>query len=275
MEKITGEEILITPELATEWLALNEGNRPIKAHRIKLYARYILAGKWVRHAQGIQFDTDRQLLDGQNRLMAIIAAATPTWMFVAHGVPRESRNWIDTGMNRTASDALAMVGAQNTRDLAAAIRLYIIWKAHDKKKEGRAIGAAFIHPEDIAGWYCDHEEWCNEAITWGRSWEDVASRSLASALYLILSEVDKNDAQVFFEAVGTGANLQRGSPLLALRNRLVTERQRKKGQDKYRQELWFELVFKAWNKFRKQESAFSLSARRKREGGMESYPVPI
>lgn len=109
---------LITPQMAGEWLKqLEEAQekllfrqRPPKEGFIQSYAQDMKAGKWYLHHQGIAFDQNGYLLDGQNRLWAVIRANTPVYMSVTRGVIRtqdeDPMDTIDTGKSRTLSDIL-------------------------------------------------------------------------------------------------------------------------------------------------------------------------
>ena len=61
----------ITPEIAAKYLEKNIHNRPIKPSAIRRYALQMKAKQWLISHQGIAFDTEGNLFDGQNRLLAI------------------------------------------------------------------------------------------------------------------------------------------------------------------------------------------------------------
>lgn len=67
MEPLTMDEVLVTPELAAEWLNHNTRNREKRPKRIAAYARDMAAGRWRRSGEAIKFAPDGTLLDGQNR----------------------------------------------------------------------------------------------------------------------------------------------------------------------------------------------------------------
>jgi len=107
---IRHETILVTPEMARQFLAKNKVNRPLKRAHIASMARDMKRGRFVLTHQGIAVDEDGFLLDGQNRLTAIIEADTPVLMDIAYNVPREYGNVIDSGVSRSFKDALAFDG---------------------------------------------------------------------------------------------------------------------------------------------------------------------
>lgn len=100
--------ILITPEMAKKWLENNPNNRPVKMKRVEAFARDMKAGNWFVTHQGIAFDTDGNLLDGQHRLFAVALSGTPTLMNVTTGVPRETMIAVDVGTPRDMRDAIVI-----------------------------------------------------------------------------------------------------------------------------------------------------------------------
>ena len=78
----------ITPDMAKKWLATSTRNRSISPTTVKAYAADMRAGAWKITHQGIGFNVDRELVDGQHRLSAVVEADIPVTMPVTHGLPR-------------------------------------------------------------------------------------------------------------------------------------------------------------------------------------------
>lgn len=102
-KEITAKEVLVTPDLAREMLTHNKVNRPLIEKWIKKYARDMQAGKWERSGQGIIFDEDGLLVDGQNRLTALIRTGLSLRMLVIRNVQRGCYH-MDTGRCRSEVD---------------------------------------------------------------------------------------------------------------------------------------------------------------------------
>ena len=103
---------LITPELAGEYLSLNLNlNRPHAPAQIERYAKAMLGGKWHESAPTtpIAFDWDGNLINGQNRLRAIIKSGVSLHFPVEMGHDPESFAYIDIGKTRDASDHFAVM----------------------------------------------------------------------------------------------------------------------------------------------------------------------
>lgn len=62
-------------------------NRPINKSMVDSYASDMARGRWGLSHQGIAFDEDGRLIDGQHRLWAVIRASIPVIMTVTTGVP--------------------------------------------------------------------------------------------------------------------------------------------------------------------------------------------
>ena len=103
---ITHERELITPEIAKKYLASNITNRRLRKDRVNAIARDIKNGNWKETHQGIAFDTNGDLIDGQHRLAAIVEADVGVYIDVARGLPYEIGSVIDTGSARTCRDSI-------------------------------------------------------------------------------------------------------------------------------------------------------------------------
>lgn len=99
---------VITPEMATKYLSHNVKNRSIRKQEVEAYAREIRRGTFVTTHQGIAFDENGALIDGQHRLMAIAAAGKPVQMMVTRGVSPQALTIIDRGASRTMRDVVAL-----------------------------------------------------------------------------------------------------------------------------------------------------------------------
>ena len=96
----------ITPRIASSYLELNHRNRPLRKTHIRSLAFDMINGDWQVTHQGIAFDTNGTLIDGQHRLYAIIEAGVPIKMLVTRGCSASSFSILDRGANRSPSDIL-------------------------------------------------------------------------------------------------------------------------------------------------------------------------
>ena len=98
---MTITEEIITPKMAEEYLAMNTNNyRRLNKDRVAQYAADMRNGCWQENGEAIKFGKNGILLDGQNRLHAIVLANTPIKMYVIRGV---ESNIFDIGQARSLS----------------------------------------------------------------------------------------------------------------------------------------------------------------------------
>ena len=93
----------VTPSLAEEWLKSNSFNRKISKATVRRYADDMKAGNWNLNHQGIAFDNDGVLVDGQHRLVAVIESGETIKMMVTWG---SERTGIDELRPRSAYDVI-------------------------------------------------------------------------------------------------------------------------------------------------------------------------
>lgn len=97
----------ITPKQARHTLDyFNTCNRHMRMSHAERLAKAITDGDFRLTHQGIAFNCDGTLYDGQHRLMAIVLAGKSVEMMVTRGLPVEARDAIDLGVKREISDIL-------------------------------------------------------------------------------------------------------------------------------------------------------------------------
>lgn len=132
--------IEVTPQLAAKWLEGNTHNRPLRQTSVDRYAADMKAGRWLLTHQGIAFDQNGVLLDGQHRLWAIVEANVTIKFRVFFNEPSESRWATDTGNPRHNIDVLSMVGESGdvtTHDLATMRAVYAGLSARSVRRSPR------------------------------------------------------------------------------------------------------------------------------------------
>lgn len=111
--KINGliiEAVEITPLVAQKMLEFNIHNRKISPTVVSKYSQEILNDEWVLSAQGIGFDSNGVLSDGQHRLSAIIQSGKTTSMLVVYGLPTKSQEKVDRQKKRSLYDVFNLAG---------------------------------------------------------------------------------------------------------------------------------------------------------------------
>lgn len=122
---IQTEIITITPEIAAAWLEHNTRNRPASSRVVEKYARDMTAGNFKFTAEPIQWSSDKELLNGQHRLLASVKSGQPFMALVVYNIDPDAQDFMDGGKSRTAADILAMNGVNNAKAVAAVARLVL------------------------------------------------------------------------------------------------------------------------------------------------------
>lgn len=121
---------LVTKEMADAYLATMPKQRNIRRNRVSAYAKQRREGKWCLHHQGIGFDTDGRLRDGQHRLTMISETGMATILWVSRNVPVESFLHVDESLPRSAPDALRMADRGDHSNSATALaRVIVVYPA--------------------------------------------------------------------------------------------------------------------------------------------------
>ncbi|MFR9757451.1 hypothetical protein [Streptomyces sp. TR06-5] len=237
----------VSPQLATEWLTRNTSNRPLSKGTVQQLAGRIERGEWQLTHQGIAFDENDVLIDGQHRLAAIVKAGITVPLAVTHGVPRTAFTVMDTGRKRTGRDALALAGEANSTHLAAALRgLHLYLHAPNSSWSGATAVTSNDQLLDLLGKHPAIREALHRGIALNRACR-ITVTAATIGWYVTTKERPDVDQSLWEDGVVTGARLEPGDPRLTLRNTMLglaagrTHRRR----DDSREHLLYYL--KAWN----------------------------
>lgn len=104
------QRMLITPDLAKEWLKKAAANRPIRDRLVRKYAADMKADRWRLTHQGIAFNVAGELTDGRHRLSAVIESETPIESLVFFDCTDDAIRSVDIGGARTVGNQLDILG---------------------------------------------------------------------------------------------------------------------------------------------------------------------
>jgi hypothetical protein len=120
---VTAQVMTITPRMAAGWLEHNcPRNRKLRRAKVEQYAADMRAGRWRLSDQAISFDCRGDLVNGQHRLQAVVAADTPVAALVVRNLPAEAMMVLDGGMRRTTDDNLAIAGRAYPKQCGPTVR---------------------------------------------------------------------------------------------------------------------------------------------------------
>lgn len=108
------ERVIVTPEMARTWLSTsNSRNRHLSNPHVDRMAAAMTNGEWEQTHEGIAFDTDGELIDGQHRLAAIARSGVTLTMNVWKNFQPQARLAVDTGKSRSTVDIIKMNSAKH------------------------------------------------------------------------------------------------------------------------------------------------------------------
>jgi hypothetical protein len=237
---------LITPQRARELLAHNaDNNRNPKKGKIAMYARDMAAGSWNSNTgETIKVDVKGDLIDGQNRMFAVIESGKDIFFDVAYDVPTDAMQVIDTGATRGAADTLKILGAHDRTSSSAIVRWSIMWDVQLYTGHGGSFAPTVS--EVVARFLAEPEAYTAAA----KRGKDCQNRGLgagaaAGTAHYLFSRIDGEQAHQFFDHYVSGANLPDRHPCLTLRAKMARRR-----VDRVTRPEELALFVRAWNAFR-------------------------
>jgi hypothetical protein len=236
------EIMTITPMMAKMWLLKNTNNRKLRKEVVTRMATAIKLGQWKMTGDAIRFSTKR-LIDGQHRLMAIVAAGHPVTSVVMSDIDDEAFDYIDQGNRRTAADVITSHGIAYAATCSA---MYKMITGYEK-------GGATLHQQGseimscatiVAGITEAHAL----SAKFGKSCEivGVCPGSLIATFHYLTLAIKPELADCFWETLGTGKQSMflSTSNAMLLRDRLLCHAAANK---KMTIEHKFTWAVRAWN----------------------------
>lgn len=255
----------ITPDMAKTILThRNKNNRKYRYNQIGKLSEAIENGEWQVTNQGLAFDKEGNLIDGQHRLAAVLQTRKTVPMMVATNMAPEIFNVVDTGSKRSTGDALDILGSEEGRVVSGAIKTLICYKKYpDKTWSGTAIQQP--SSSEIVKIYKERSDEFEALLSVIRKKHKsfkCFSPSLGLTLCILLLDVGWSDIQIweFWDAVTVGANLPPNSVILSFRNQLADPyfRKRHYGTQRY----MLNAFIKCFNSFITKESVTKFMAPR-------------
>ena len=241
----------ITPRIAEEMLDSNDQNRNLRARVVNAYSRDMEADHWLTTGETVKISRGNVLLDGQHRLSAIIASGKPQRLLVVRGLDDATRGVIDTGAPRTGGDALRLagLGAGHAEALAAAARMWSIWKRGKlTHMSGGMRGEDRVTHSELIQIVSERPDLVDAVKDSLRDYERIGIPTGPQAMTrTVLADIDAKDAEKFFDALSgyatEGQNDPRAVLLYTIRQMRALGQLRKPGQA-------IGLTFSAWNAWR-------------------------
>lgn len=217
----------ITPDQARALLKKNAVNRPLIASHLASLEADLKRGAMQLTHQGIAVSSTGKLLDGQHRLLAIANTGISARLLFSWDLPDSVFSVLDSGSKRSASDVLHADGAINTTAMAAAIRLFILWKQMPglvwvgKLPKTYATNTTILeeyHRNDVA-W-----QWAASTVVRNQKNRVLAPGPMGCLLYLAgtRGSFSAQYLETFCAELSSGADLPARHPILAYRAKVIS-----------------------------------------------------
>ena len=213
---ITQEIITLTPELASNFLRSNSGNRPLSRNIVQLYSSAIKRGEWMLNGEAIAFDTSGRLVNGQHRCHAVIDAKQPINTAVVRGVDPRAFMTYDEGKRRTIGDKLGIAGEKNANVLAADARAFV---QLETKVAARSAFTA-TQAKAVIDANPDLRFWAHQFAA-GKSLKKLFTSPLVGVICLAARKYGEDPMMTFMNQLDTGVGLAADSPALMLRDKFL------------------------------------------------------
>jgi len=217
--KVRVQFVNVTPDMARAWLAgNNSANRKLRDSVVTSYARDMRNNSWLLNHQGLAFDANDTLLDGQHRLAALVEAGVTLPFLISTGWPVTNEktasvmDTVDVGLGRSISDLLGLQhGITEARFVVSACNII----AKLCQPNARKLSVDMVLK--ITGVFKTGVQFSvkNKITTAG-----LRSAAVLGAIAFAY-ELHPDRTAKFQESLKTGAGMNTGHPALALRNNLL------------------------------------------------------
>jgi hypothetical protein len=189
--------IILTPDLAKLFLEHSQDfrNRNIRNLHLSRIVRAIDKGEWKINHQGLAFDIDGKLIDGQHRCRAVIKSGKSIPVLCFYNVPRDSFQTVDNGAKRSQADRFHCDGIADASTAASLVKL--LWQYN--------YGLLFTNQEpsaqEFANFYKAIPQHIEESISAGKKLSNIRlfPPTAGALCFYIFKIKDKAGAEVFFE----------------------------------------------------------------------------
>jgi len=212
----------VSPAQAAEYLKSNTSNRNLRRSLLEAFTRDMKAGKWVPNHQGIAFDVNGTLLDGQHRLTSLVQAEATLPFLIFRNVPilqaeTKTMHTIDRGASRSLADMLNLEENVFEANLVAAICTALAVMVVQSGERIRRMTMPQIM-EIVGIW----KEDISHVVKNRSNKHLLRSAIVCAAVALARAKVGQRaEVDEFFRQYTSGIGLKSGSAALALREHVL------------------------------------------------------
>jgi len=277
--QVTCEIVVITSEMAKEWLKKNVMNRKLDNGRRNSYIRQLIDDVWQFNGQTIIFSDTDKLLDGQGRLTAVAESGVPMLALVVKGVPEGAFSTIDMGKTRTFGDTLSasqIMGETSPTHqsyTASIVKKVMEWKNGRKGSHGGCMTRTTSNNDECLEDASEHLNSYTTAalkamnLCKGKGKENFMSNGkfygcVMAYLNMVCGWSFEEVYPFFEELVDEYATRTAGKPTTTLRSYL---RDRKEGKKKISDKEMYHMFARAWNAYINKEEVKAFSLKKSEE----------
>lgn len=218
-DPITTIEV-VDPLAAAKLLKSNVNNRKLNRQSVRRYADIMIRGEWLFNGESIKVDSQKNLIDGQHRLEAVILSGASIKTSVVRGLDHATFKTIDTGRNRKATDVLSMKGEKNVKLLASAISVL-----HNSLVDFVDENKSHCRPTNtLTETLLMEHLTIREDVEWvmhSQFLKKFATNSVIAFCRYRIRYFKPGDGETFFELLDSGAGLNKDDPIFILRTRYM------------------------------------------------------
>lgn len=230
----------IDPDRARQLLERNKNNRRVSEKAVQRIRQAIRDDTYMFNGETVVLGENDEVVDGQHRLMAIVAAGKPIVTLVVRGINRESAfGHHGLGRARNLSDWLSIRGYANPEKLASGTGVLFQYL------ENQLTNYCTPTIEQAAKLISDYPELEWAAMARGRS--SLVRPGTKVCLAVLMQRIDEEDEERFWKVLETGADQPAGSPILKARTRIAGAGSKR---ERLHRRVEFGVIVAAWNKWR-------------------------
>jgi hypothetical protein len=232
----------ITPEMAEAGLMYSGGNRDISLPAIRLGVHDLLAADWKETGETVCFSGGK-LFNGHHRLLMALLSGQPIRTYVVVSVPAADNlfSYYDSGKKRNAYDALHISGWNGAgKVIAKAVEQLAVRYDADALGVQKQPRFTPVRPREVLGYLATNPSLQDAAHLMLTNYDDAVDviRSKPAAVFFawkVVQAYGEARLDTFCSALGSGANLDEDSPILAaIRKLMAPEMPGKKMADRTR-----------------------------------------
>lgn len=225
--------VLITPEIAKDWLERSAGNRKVALAEIKAGSRDITTGHFDLNGETLKFDWNNRFRDGHKRLRMVVESGDAIESFVIFDLDPRSQGTVDIGKSRTGAQALldgefAIARAYDNNVMNGIVAwmmdLHAGQPGGGRKEFEPSVRERLLYIQDNP-LLIDAVQY---AISARRQYNPISPSTWGVAWYLCTDGGKKRvTPERFFNSIQTGVGLTADHPALLIRDRMQASIQAK------------------------------------------------